>query len=635
MVDSNPGQLPDFSNLNAQSTAAGMGLTNAQTQVAQQQAQVAAQAVQSAQIANANQIMSYNLRRKALLDFSGQSDNSAAAQPPASDAQGLPVGGGPSGAAPPSASAASAPVDPNAPPPDPNAPPPAPVGVLPGSPMPSDDDLGESLLDHRTVDQGLRARFFTNPAGTPQEMNQISQAALSGDKSLLEYATTRRDMGVLTRKAANERDANSLYESMTDGVVNAPAGRAADAFEAISPQVAAAIRKEHPNDPDAQDEAARDTAAHIAAVVHQYSGRGIDERKDGTYVDSVTKQPLPDTPHAGMSTDQVASVMKDANELIDQKNSDGSVTQVPRYKVAGYDNAAQYLHAIGDQYRAQNLIPPVQYTPLGTAQTKLAAMAQHVANVNAQPGSQPGAAAAPAAPVDPVLRQALTDPDYKIQVPRVIPGTSQTPAQAKQAETTVQARTDLLKDSQDATSAAAQSMQYMQAAKAILDSKQDPSTGAYGALIAKASALMPGTHVDATNYAEVAKYLGNAALAQAKGIYGARMTQSEVGLQLNELSPSTKMPDSAIRDLLDTNIRSAAYTINAARKSKLYLASGGDPQKYSDWLEQYYPRAQSVNNTQPARPGQQGSAQRSIVRTGTINGRKVAQYSDGSTGYVE
>ena len=260
-----------------------------------------------------------------------------------------------------------------------------------------------------------------------------------------------------------------------------------------------------------------------------------------------------------------------------------------------------------------------------------------------QPGQQPGApgaapqpaaAAPPAAPADPVLRQALTDPEYKLQVPKVIKGTSQTPAQADQAKTIVQARTDLLKDSQDATSAAAQSMQYMQAAKAILNSKQVPTTGAYGAMIAKASALLPGQSVDATNYAEVAKYLGNAALAQAKGIYGARMTQSEVGLQLNELSPSTKMTDAAIRDLLDTNIRSAAYTINAARKSKAYLASGGDPQKYSDWLENYYPRAQTVNNP-PTRPDQQTSGGRSIVRTGSMNGRKVVQYSDGSTAYAE
>jgi len=119
------------------------------------------------------------------------------------------------------------------------------------------------------------------------------------------------------------------------------------------------------------------------------------------------------------------------------------------------------------------------------------------------------------------------------------------------------------------------------------------------------------------------------------------MTQSEVGLQLNELSPSVHMPDSAIRDLLDTNIRSAAYTIDAARKSRAYLASGGDPQQYSEWLEKYYPRAQTVNNPQPTRPGQQtsggqqGGAQRTIVRTGTMGGRKVVQYSDGSTAYAD
>lgn len=44
-------------------------------------------------------------------------------------------------------------------------------------------------------------------------------------------------------------------------------------------------------------------------------------------------------------------------------------------------------------------------------------------------------------------------------------------ANHEQAKATVQARTDLYKDSQDATQAAAQSLQYMAAAKAIMDSK--------------------------------------------------------------------------------------------------------------------------------------------------------------------
>jgi hypothetical protein len=519
------------------------------------------------------------------------------------------------------------------------------MGTLPGTPNHAPGDLGDSVFDHGRVDAGLRARYFVNPAGTPAEQQFLGDAALSGDKGLIDLATQRRNLGVESRQAQSQRDAGQMFDVM-QAVATAPNGLAMDALDATAPQLSAAIRKRYPGDEAAQDEAARDSAAHIGASVHQYSGRELVADTGGTYRDKASGAPVLGVPHAGMTQEQFSTLWDKASELVSVKNSDGSESQIPRWKAAGAQSQAAYVHAAGDAWRAAAMYPPAAQTRLGLQQGKLDDMARRVATINGQtqPGGQPGAPR-PAAPTDPVLRQALSDPDYKLQVPKLISGTSQTPAQAEQAKTTVQARTDLLKDSQDATSAAAQSMQYMLAAKAILDSKQVPTTGAYGGLIAKASALLPGQSVDASNYVSVAKYLGNAALAQAKGIYGARMTQSEVGLQLNELSPSTKMPDSAIRDLLDTNIRSAQYTINAARKAKLYLASGGDPQKYADWLESYYPRAQTVNapatSAPPTRPGQQtsggqqGRAPRTIVRTGTLNGRKVVQYSDGTTGYAE
>jgi hypothetical protein len=636
-----------------------MNQANASTNLDNQQAQLVAQNVQAARLSNLQQMQRYDFFRKAVLDTipANQGDN-ASGDPSNNGGSSAPwwstpPQSGSSSAAPSSMPAPAGGAAPGAPatggddPDGPPTPPSAPMGTLPGTPDHADGDLGDSVFDHGRVDAGLRARYFVNPAGTPAEQQFLGDAALSGDKSLIDLATQRRNLGVESRKAQSERDAGEMFDHM-QAVATAPSGLAMDALDAIAPQLSTAIRKKYPGDPAAMDEAARDSAAHIGASVHQYSGRELVADTGGTYRDKASGAPVLGVPHAGMTQEQFSTLWDKASELVSVKNSDGSESQVPRWKAAGAQSQAAYVHQAGDAWRAAAMYPSAAQTRLGIQQGKLNDMSPRVAIINglSQPGGQPGAApqpGAPAAPADPVLRQALTDPEYKLQVPPVIRGTSQTPAQAEQAKTTVQARTDLLKDSQDATSAAAQSMQYMQAAKAILDSKQVPTTGAYGGLIAKASALLPGQSVDASNYAEVAKYLGNAALAQAKGIYGARMTQSEVGLQLNELSPSTKMPDSAIRDLLDTNIRSAQYTINAARKSKLYLASGGDPQKYADWLESYYPRAQSVNTTQPAAPptrpgqqtsgGQQGSAPRTIVRTGTLNGRKVVQYSDGSTGY--
>ena len=96
------------------------------------------------------------------------------------------------------------------------------------------------------------------------------------------------------------------------------------------------------------------------------------------------------------------------------------------------------------------------------------------------------------------------------------------PAQLEQAKVTVGARTDLLSNAQDATNTGAQALQYMQAARAIMESKGAPVTGPLGALVAKASSVFGG--VDATNYQEVAKYLGNSAIQAGKGNFGKGMT---------------------------------------------------------------------------------------------------------------
>jgi hypothetical protein len=513
---------------------------------------------------------------------------------------------------------------------------------------PTDDEIGSSVSHPELLDAHLRNQYTINPLGTPEEQQRIMQmsmvSALTKNPMYVQNATIQRDMSVAQRRFLAQQDASKHYDALASVADAGDHGNAFSVLQAVAPDSARKIERLHPDASDEElNDIAADTAAHFSAHIHQYTGREAEVRTDGTAIDAVTKFPIAGASHSGLTPEQYSAKIDEANKPITIKNSDGTESQSPLWEYAKSQgmpvkSAADYVKQKADAQAAIGQHQQAVRDHINAQRTQQQVQAGIPPQSGAQPGAQPGAAPQPgagAAPADPVLRQALTDPDYKLQVPKVIKGTSQSPAQAEQAKTIVQARTDLLKDSQDATSAAAQSMQYMQAAKAILNSKQVPTTGAYGALIAKASALMPGQSVDATNYAEVAKYLGNAALAQAKGIYGARMTQSEVGLQLNELSPSTKMTDAAIRDLLDTNIRSAAYTINAARKSKVYLASGGDPQKYSDWLENYYPRAQTVNNPQPTRPGQQTSGQRTITRTGTLNGRKVVQYSDGSTGYAE
>ncbi len=135
-----------------------------------------------------------------------------------------------------------------------------------------------------------------------------------------------------------------------------------------------------------------------------------------------------------------------------------------------------------------------------------------------------------------------------------------------------------------------------------MQSKGAPTTGFFGPVANEISRVFGG--VNATNYAEVAKYLGNAALQNARQNYGSRMTSSEVQLQLNELSPSVTKTPEAINDLLAGNAASLRYTLQSAQRTRPYLATGGDPQQFSQWQERHFPRENVIAGaTQPQGAG--------------------------------
>jgi hypothetical protein len=216
---------------------------------------------------------------------------------------------------------------------------------------------------------------------------------------------------------------------------------------------------------------------------------------------------------------------------------------------------------------------------------------QRTPQTQSPPSDQPPSGGA----IDSALKDALSDKQYRLKLPTPPPGGSLLPDEQKERDNIIESKNSLLKDSGEATQAAAQSLTYLKAAKAIME-KKGATVGAYGGLVSQASRWLPFTgDVDATNYQEVAKYLGNAALASAKGTYGAKMTQSEVGLQLNELSPSVHMSDKAINDLLDENIRNANYTIDSTKRIKPFLTVGNDPRNFKEWNESHFSQSKAVN----------------------------------------
>ena len=88
---------------------------------------------------------------------------------------------------------------------------------------------------------------------------------------------------------------------------------------------------------------------------------------------------------------------------------------------------------------------------------------------------------------------------------------------------------------------------------------------------------------------ELNKELLNSALQGARTIYGNRMTQNEVKLQTEEMSPSSHMTADAIQALVAQGNVQANYTKMRAQDFGTYTQKGGDPQQFETWYAQQRP----------------------------------------------
>jgi hypothetical protein len=115
--------------------------------------------------------------------------------------------------------------------------------------------------------------------------------------------------------------------------------------------------------------------------------------------------------------------------------------------------------------------------------------------------------------------------------------------------------------------------------------------------------LVPGTGAIAPTI-ELNKYLGNSALQGARSTYGARMTQNEVALQMDELSPSAKMTKDAISSLVGQDNIKQQYAKQRADDYGKYVQQGGDPLRFESWYSKAFPLTQFAQQHAQTVPGQ-------------------------------
>jgi len=105
------------------------------------------------------------------------------------------------------------------------------------------------------------------------------------------------------------------------------------------------------------------------------------------------------------------------------------------------------------------------------------------------------------------------------------------------------------------------------------------------------ASLIPGSG-SITPTMELNKQLKQSALQGARSVFGSRMTQMEVRLQHEELSPSTSMTADAINSLMQQDDIKQQYAKQRAEDYGKYVQQGGDPLRFESWYSKNFPLTQ-------------------------------------------
>lgn len=174
----------------------------------------------------------------------------------------------------------------------------------------------------------------------------------------------------------------------------------------------------------------------------------------------------------------------------------------------------------------------------------------------------------------------------KMQIPTTPGQTSNAYQQA--IVTSAAAKHQQLVDEYGKQSAAGvQQLEYLTAAeKALPKAEVGPMsewlTEHRGKLIEMAPSLAPllGGTGTVSPTLELNKQLTNAALQGARSTFGSRMTQNEVKLQTEEMSPSVGMTRDALTSLIHQAKMKAAYAVQQDRDYSEFHAANGDPNRF-------------------------------------------------------
>lgn len=173
----------------------------------------------------------------------------------------------------------------------------------------------------------------------------------------------------------------------------------------------------------------------------------------------------------------------------------------------------------------------------------------------------------------------------KMQIPQT-PGQTSNAYQQEIVKSAAVKHQELVNEYGKQSAAGVQQLEYLtEAEKALPKAETGPMsewlTHNRGILVQQFPSLAGALGGDkVTPTLELNKQLTNAALQGARSTFGTRMTQNEVKLQTEEMSPSTAMTHDALVSLIHQAKMKAAYAIQQDKDYGEYHAQNGDPNRF-------------------------------------------------------